>query len=177
MLDKQHISIVMTSLLYYTHIYIQYHKYVYLYQKSVISCTGLWRVLSGSLCREVSPREELCWRTFGLTSDRQPSRSSGTWTVKLWDATWEGRATVWPVNIRVGKVMVGTHPEDPVTHFSSAPVSRVCRQVWLRNLVLEDFLLLPPSSPNVVHFHLVLGVDRNGKPRYFNAFCGRRYNL
>ena len=74
--------------------------------------------------------------------------------------------------------MAGAHPADPVTDISSAPVPRVGGQLGLLNLFLDDFLLLPPGPPDVVHFHLVLGVDRNSKPRDFNAFFGgRRYNL
>ena len=35
-----------------------------------------WQVLSGSLCRVVCHREELCWRTSELTSDTQLCHSS-----------------------------------------------------------------------------------------------------
>ena len=35
-----------------------------------------WQVLSGSLCRVVCHREELCWRTSELTSDTQLYHSS-----------------------------------------------------------------------------------------------------
>ena len=41
------------------------------------SCKLHWQVLSGSLCRVVCHREELCWRTSGLTSDTQLYHSWG----------------------------------------------------------------------------------------------------
>ena len=124
--ELKHSKLIRCWLVYFI-LHIWYHKY--LGQSAVISyflykafASLIWKSLYRSLPPRGTLLENIC------TDMRHTAfpfiRNLGNFDI-VKCSNWE--ASDWPVDVWVWKVMVGAHPDDPVTNICPAPVTRILR--------------------------------------------------